>query len=403
MNHLAAPSARRRFIRAAGAMGAGSLLSGLGSASAPGILIGADLEIRDLTSTSDDAILTGASLAVEDINRAGGLLGGRMLELVIRDNRSVPSRGVDNVREFVQTERMPAYLCGKFSPVTLEQVPIVHQHGLILLNPWSAADAIIDNGHSPNFAFRIGLRDSWAMEAILRRLAERDLGDIGLMLPASAWGRSSAAAIERLVISQPRLRIRGQAWHFWGGDIDIVASYRKLRQDGARAILLVANEPEGALLVRGIASMPREERLPIISHWGITGGDFATMCGPALAEVDLQVVQTHSFHTPRNPQARLLGERAAKITGVGAATRMPSAIGVAHAYDLVQLLALAISRAGSTDRAAVRDALERLPAHEGVIRRYAPAFTPDNHEGLRPSDLFFARFEADGRLLPSPG
>jgi branched-chain amino acid transport system substrate-binding protein len=395
-----APPERRQFLRGVSALGAGLVLPGVSYSSRP-VLIGADVEAGDGSSTSDEAILVGARLAIEDINSAGGLPGGRRLELVARDNRGVPSRGVHNARAFAEMPDMPAFLCGKFSAIALEQLPVLHENKLVLLNPWSAADAIIDNGYSPNFAFRIGLRDSWAIAHMLDHLSRSGLGDIGLMMPSTAWGRSSAAAIETLVPGYSDVRIRATAWHLWGGDLDIVASYRELLRAGARSILLVANEREGAALVRGVAALPPSERLPIVSHWGITGGDFAEMCGPALNEVDLQVVQTFSFHQPRNALAKSLASRAARALGFDDPRRIPSAIGVAHAYDLVHLLALGISLAPSADRSAVRDALERLPAHEGVIRRYAPAFSPTRHEGLQASDIFLARFDSAGRLLPA--
>ena len=79
---------------------------------------------------------------------------------------------------------------------------------------------------------------------------------------------------------------------------------------------------------------------------------------------------------------------------------IPSALGIAQAYDLVRLLALAIQQAGSTDRAAIRAALEALPPYEGVVRRYAPAFTANRHEGLSRDDLLLTRFDRKGRLLP---
>ena len=55
------------------------------------IYIGLDAEIGHKTSTSDEAIRNGILIAIDDINQAGGLLGGRPLELLIKDNRSVPA------------------------------------------------------------------------------------------------------------------------------------------------------------------------------------------------------------------------------------------------------------------------------------------------------------------------
>lgn len=76
-------------------------------------------------------------------------------------------------------------------------------------------------------------------------------------------------------------------------------------------------------------------------------------------------------------------------------------VGAAHAYDLTRLLAMAIDKAGSTDRKAVRDALEKLPPYHGLIKTYAPAFAPSRHEALGPHELLLARYRADGVLVPA--
>lgn len=218
MSTSSAPaSSRRRFLGQLATLGGVAALPAHLRANVRPILIGADLEFHHRSSTSDDAILAGIRLAIDDINAAGGLLDGRPLDVVLRDNRSVPSRGVDNAREFAAMNDMPAFLCGKYSAVALQQLPVIRPAGLILLDPWAAADAIIDNPETPNTAFRIGLRDSWAIEAMLKHFSSTGLGDIGLMMPSSAWGRSSATAIERLAPRFPGVRIRGTAWHVWGG------------------------------------------------------------------------------------------------------------------------------------------------------------------------------------------
>jgi len=73
---------------------------------------------------------------------------------------------------------------------------------------------------------------------------------------------------------------------------------------------------------------------------------------------------------------------------------------VAHAYDAVHVLARAIRLARSTDRSAVRQALEQVPAYKGLVRDYAPAFTASRHEALDSTQLLMARYRDDGVLVP---
>jgi branched-chain amino acid transport system substrate-binding protein len=166
-------------------------------------------------------------------------------------------------------------------------------------------------------------------------------------------------------------------------------------------VVLVANDDEAALLVREIAPLPAAQRIPIISHWGITGGRFFDEAGPALKQVDFTVIQTFSFfRAQREPLARFLAA-ARKAAGIERIEQITSPVGVAHAYDMTHILAKAIQLAGVADRGAVRDALEKVPSHNGLVRRYAPPFARERHEALGPQQLLMARYRDDGVLVPA--
>lgn len=361
------------------------------------VRLGLDLEISDVSSTSDEAVRLGAEQAVKEINARGGVLGGRPLELVVRDNRSVPVRGVENLKAFAAMPDVVAVMGGKFSPVALEQVKVLPEQKIIFLDPWAAADGIIHNGQSPNWAFRLSLSDTMAVSAVLGRAAREGHQRLGVLLPNIAWGRSNHEALKAQA-EKAGMTLAAVEWYNWGGDPTLMQRYIALRQAGAQAIFLVANETEGAQFVRELAALPKAQHLPIISHWGITGGDFVRMAGSALDAVDLVVVQTYAFSHARNDRARRLAHQAQAYFAVDHPDRITSPVGVAQAYDLTWLLARAIDRAGTTERAAVRAALERLGPYDGVVKHLAAPFAPNRHEALSAGDLFFSRYRADGRL-----
>lgn len=395
-------SARRRFLHAGCA---GLLAFGLPPrvfGNAPPVLVGLDAEFLDHTSTADEAIQFGAQWAIDHVNAHGGVLGGRPLQLITTDNRSVPARGVANIQRLAAMPDLVAYLCAKFSPVALEQVPHFHDAQLPLLNLWAAADAIVDNNRVPNYAFRVGLRDSIAMERLLQEMQARGLHEVGLIVPSTAWGRSCQFHAERHISADAStpLNMVGVEWHRWGSDSQIDEGYRALVSRGAEAVLLVANEPEGSALVRAVANLPANERRPIFSHWGITGGRFTKLCGVALQQVELDVVQSFSFARANSSGADAIAQAAMKHFGVHDALAVPSMTGLGPAYDLVRMLALAIDLAGSTHRPAIRGALERLPPYDGLVKRFAPAFTPSRHEALNLEDVLICHFDDKGRLTP---
>jgi branched-chain amino acid transport system substrate-binding protein len=363
------------------------------------VYIGLDAEFGHKSSSSAQAIQQGMQIAIDEVNQAGGVLGGRKLELVTRDNRSVTAIGVDNLRELAQMPDLVAVFGGKFSPIYIECVPVAHELGIPLLDPWGSADRITDHGRHPSYTFRLSLKDEWAGPAFIRFAKQQyKAARLGVLLPNTSWGRSNQEAIEKAAAAAG-VSLVGQRWYNWG-DPSLMAQYGELRSAGAQAIILVANETEGSVLVKEIASLPEAQRLPVISHWGVTGGDFAGMTGDALQKVDVSVIQTFTFIGLDTPASRRVVAAMRRDYGVGSASLIKSPVGVAHAYDLTHLLVRAISKAGSTDRSKIREALEQLGPYDGLVRRYAKPFSAERHDALSAENVFFARYTVDDKLVP---
>ena len=339
----------------------------------------------------------GMLIAMEEVNQTGGVLGGRQLKLIERDNKSLPARSLENLKELAAQPDLVAVFGGRFSPTLLESLPLIHALKLPLLDPWAAADAIVDNGYAPNYVFRLSLRDSWAMPTMLRHAAKKGTKRVGLLLVNTGWGRGNHKVAEAYVASHPEMKIVGTEWYNWA-DTNFLDKVTALKQAGAQAIVLVANF-EASQLVRDIAAMPKAERLPIVSHWGMSGGSFFEEAGPALQEVDFALVQTYSFIDAKRPKARQVLAAAQRMFGVKDARSLAAPVGLAHAYDLTHILARAIDRAGSTERAAVRTALEQVRDYDGLIKRYPQPFTPARHEALSLEDVFMARYAPDGAIV----
>lgn len=365
------------------------------------VLVGLDAEFGHKTSTSAQAVQKGMEIAIDEINLAGGVLGGRKLELVITDNKSMPAFGVDNLKELAAKKDLVGVFGAKFSPVLMEWLPVAHELGIPIFATWSSANPITDNVFKPNYAFRLSLKDAWAAPALLRfAKEERKATRVGVLLPNTGWGRSNQAALADAAKSQG-ITIVGDRWYNWG-EKSLVGIYKELADAGAQAIVLIANEVEGSLLIKEVAALPAAERLPIISHWGVTGGALTDMAGNALQQVDFTVVQTYSFIGAKSPAAKRVLAALKSRYGIATAEDIDSPVGVAHAYDLTHILARAINKAGSTDRRKIRDALENLGPYDGLVRRYDKPFTPDRHDALSADQVFMARFNAQGGLIPVP-
>ncbi|RZL11751.1 MAG: ABC transporter substrate-binding protein [Rubrivivax sp.] len=363
------------------------------------VVLGIDGEFGLINSTSAQAVELGVKIAVEQINAAGGVLGGRPLQIVTKDHRSIPARGIRNISEFAAMPDLIAVFGGRFSPVVIEELPTLKAAKVPFLAAWSSADAIVDNGTTPNYAFRLSLRDSLAMPFMLEQARKRGMARVGLLLTNTSWGRSNLAAAKRYAQDNESPKIVSTAWYNWQ-ERSLIDKYNTLQAAGAQAVLLVANDDEAAVLVTEMATLPRSRRVPILSHWGITGGRFFSAAGPAIKEVDFSVIQTFSFFQARKAPLERFMATARKLS-IERIEDIESPVGVAHAYDLTHVLAKAVDLAGSTDRAAIRDALEKVPLHDGLVKRYGPPFTATRHEALGPAELLMARYNAQGVIVPA--
>lgn len=363
------------------------------------VYIGLDAEFGYKGSTSAEAIERGILIAIEEINKAGGVLNGRPLALLKRANHSVPARSVVNIEELAANPDVVAVFCGRFSPTVLESLITIHKLQIPMMDPWAAADGIIDNGYHPNYVFRLSLRDNWAMQAMIPYAGVKKAHNIGLLLLNTSWGRSNLQAAESYVQKHPEYQIVNTRWYNWS-DESLLEKYRELYKSGAQAVIFVGNPSDALKLVQAEVSLPVSQRLPIISHWGVTGGDFIQMTGSMLQDVDFSVVQTYSFIGRQDAAALRVLAAAKRLFNVADARRLESPVGVAHAYDLTHILAKAINLAGVPDRAKIRDALEQVKNYAGLIKTYRKPFTAERHDALSLEDVFLAKYAADGAIEP---
>ena len=102
------------------------------------IKIGLVTALSGQSAQAGEAITRGLQLAIDEINAKGGLLGGRKLELVRRDDESNPAKGVIAARELIFKEKVAVLFGGLDTPVSMAIVPIVNQEKVPFMGPWAA-------------------------------------------------------------------------------------------------------------------------------------------------------------------------------------------------------------------------------------------------------------------------
>jgi branched-chain amino acid transport system substrate-binding protein len=172
----------------------------------------------------------------------------------------------------------------------------------------------------------------------------------------------------------------------------------RLRQGGADLVVLVANAPEGAQVVKSRAKIGWN--VPILSHWGISGGRFAELTGELSDGVVF--IQTYSFFGKQNERGQYVLRQLREKFGVKGPEDVIAPVGTANAYDAMHLVALAIEQAKSTEGAKVRDALENLATpYAGLIKTYKRPFTAEQHDALTDDDYIMVVWKG-GKIVPVP-
>lgn len=400
---------RRDLLRGATGFGAAIALAKLTSCAAPGasdsatetgsdstestgdgpIKLGLVAAITGPSALSGESITRGLEVAIDEINSNGGVMGGRPIELVIRDDESTPAKGVAAVRELIEQEQVAVVFGGLDSPVSLAMLPVIHELETPYMGVWAAATGITRNDFDPNYAFRVSANDN-IVDSFLMRHAQQEKGatKVGLVLINNPWGESNQVGFEEWA-PEYGLEIVGIE-KFNDGDTDISAQLGRLQEGGAEALLLVANAAPGAQMMKSLVRLNWD--VPVISHWGISGGRFSELAG-ADAASKVTFIQTYSFYGEQSPGGERVLAALKEKYGLAGPEEILAPVGTANAYDAMHLVALALETAASTDGPTLREAFYNLPTYEGLIKTYDQPFTADNHDALNEDDYILVQWD----------
>ena len=334
-------------------------------------------------------------IAIDEINAQGGLLGGRKLELVRRDDEANPAKGVVAARELIYKEKVAAIFGGLDTPVSLAMVPLVNQAKMPFIGPWAAGTPITKNGAKSNYVFRVSAVDE-IVDIGMVDYAQKTFNSakFGLIMVNNPWGESNQKGLVAALDAKGLKPVGSEK--FEGSDVDVVPQLTRLKAAGADTLLMVGNVGPSAQVVKSLDRMGW--KVPVVSHWGPAGGRFTELAGPNAK--DVHFVQTYSFFGEQSPVGeKVVAALKAKYPNIKGPEDITPAVGVANAYDAMQLTALAIQQAGSTDGEAIRDGFYKIGDYDGLIKQYQQPFSPDVHDALTAQDYVWAQF-IENRILP---
>jgi branched-chain amino acid transport system substrate-binding protein len=385
------PSRRHLLVAAAAAV---SFTVALPASAQETVKLGLVAAMSGQSAKSGEAIVRGLSLAIDEINAKGGVLG-KKVELVVRDDESNPAKGVIAARELVQREKVVAFFGGLDTPVSIAIVPFANQSKVPFIGVWAAGTAITQNGAAENYVFRVSAVDDLVDVALVDYAMKKySIKKPGMILINNPWGESNEKGL-KVALEAKKVPFAGIE-KFQDADVDVVPQLTRLKSQGADALFLVANVAPSSQVVKSLDRMGWN--VPVVSHWGPAGGRFTELAGPSAQKVHF--IQTFSFSGNTNPKAvAVLDALKKKYPQIKSLADVTPAVGIANAYDAMHLLAMAITKAGSTDGPQIRTGFYGIDKYDGLIKSYTKPFTPQNQDALSASDYIFTYFQGD-EILP---
>ncbi|QWE16290.1 ABC transporter substrate-binding protein [Polynucleobacter sp. AP-Nino-20-G2] len=340
------------------------------------------------SALSGESITRGMTVAIDEINAKGGVLGGKKLVLVRRDDESNPAKGQLAARELIEKEKVAVVFGGIDTPVSMSLINVMSELKTPYMGVWAAGTGITNNNKNPNYMFRVSAVDERVDAGMLKYAQDKFKSKRpGSMLVNNPWGDSNMKGLEKAAAAL-NITLAGQE-KYNVNDIDTTAQLTRLKNAGADSIILVGNTGVAAQVMKSMERM--NWNVPVVSHWGISGGRFDELAGPRYK--DVVFVQTYSFFGKQSPVGdKVIAELKKRYPEIKGVNDIVAPVGTANAYDATMLTALAINKAGSTNGEKIREAYYDLPEYKGLIKTYKKPFSAESQDALTDRDYIWVHF-----------
>jgi len=309
-------------------------------------------------------------MLVQELNAKGGI-GGRPVQLVVKDTGASPEKAVSFARQLIEEERVLAILGPSTSGESL-QVKAIAEEGKTPLLSMAAADGIV-NPVLPH-VFKVAPRDSYAVEVIFQRMKKMGITRIGFLSSNTGFGKGGKEQVEKLA---PQYGITLAVNEVYDkAATDLTAEVTKLKAANVQAVLNWSIEPAQSIVVKNVRQLGLA--FPIFQSHGFANLQYVKAAGPAAEGVifpasRIVVAGDLPASNPQKPVVEAYRKAYEARYGEDVST-----FG-GHGWDAFGILVKAITEAGP-DRARVRAAIENMKGFVGTAGVFS--FSPQDHNGL---------------------
>ncbi|NFV79625.1 ABC transporter substrate-binding protein [Magnetospirillum aberrantis] len=312
---------------------------------------------------------------VERLNTDGGI-GGRKVELVVYDDGGAPDKAATFAKRLIQNDGVDILVGGTTTGTSMAAIKVVELAGVPFISLAGGIDIVEP---VKKWVFKTPHTDRMAAEKVFADMKTRGISKIALVSEDSGFGKSGHDQSLKVAANHGIEIVADEVYS--PKDPDVTAQLTKARNaPGVQAVFNFGFGQGPAIVTKNYKQLGIA--LPLYQSHGVASKEFIRLAGAAadgvrLPAAGLVVAGQLPATDPQKPVVT------AFKADYEAAFKTEVSTFAGHAYDGLQLAAAAISRAGGTDKARVRDELEKTSGYVGTGGMVTMSAT--DHMGLSPA------------------
>ncbi|MEX2240911.1 MAG: ABC transporter substrate-binding protein [Burkholderiales bacterium] len=336
------------------------------------IRIGAFLSVTGPAAFLGDPEQKTLELYAERLNAAGGVLG-RKLELVAYDSGGDAEKARTFAKRLIEQDRVDVIVGGSTTGETMAVVPLAQAAGMPFI---SLAGAVVIVEPVKKWVFKTPHTDRMACDKIFVDMKARGVAKAALISGSGGFDKSMRAQCLGVAKNHGIDIVADET--YGAGDTDMTAQLTKIKNAaGVQAVLNAGFGQGPAIVTKNYKQLGIG--VPLYQSHGVASKQYIQLAGDAAEGVRLPAAALLVAETlpDSDPQKKVVLEY--KRAYEARFKQDVSTFG-GHAYDGLMLAVEAMKRAGSTDKAKVRDALESIRGYMGTAG--VVNMSPQDHMGL---------------------
>jgi len=338
---------------------------------------GEPIRIGAILSVTGPASFLGApeartlEMVVEAQNKKGGI-AGRQIELIVKDSAASPEKAFSFAKQLIEENKVFAIIGPTTSGETMK-IKGVAEEGKTILLSCAAAEVIVNP--VAKYVFKTPQNDNHAILKIFEQMKKMKISKIGVLSSNTGFGNAGKEQIGKLAPENGLTILVNEVYDKDASDL--TAEVTKVKAANVQAIVNWSIEPAQSIVIKNARQIGL--KVPIFQSHGFGNIKYVETAGEAAEGVIFPAgrLLVADVLPKTHPQREVLVQY--KKDYESRYKEEASTFG-GHAYDAFIILLKAIEKAKSTDKEAVRAAIEQLKGVVGTGGVFN--FSPGDHNGL---------------------